>query len=344
MAHQTGLVRMLHQQHNQFDQDGSLLMTLGKLTSAVAAAGVLVLALAGCTATDAEGASNGDSAGGDWPDTLTFAQIPSESSASIAASNANVIAALEQELDLTVELQEATSYAAVIEALRAGQVDIGSMGPFSYVVAKDGDAGVIPVGALAGSPDEAASYKSYAVVPAGSDIETLEDFEGKTVCFVDQTSTSGFLFPSAGLLEAGIDPDSDQIEAVMAGGHDSSALSVADGTCDAGFAYDDIVDRMLIEEGQMEEGALETIWKSEDIPNSPTVISEQLPQDLQEEITRVFQEVINKPALVEAGICSSEEDCILPEDSEWGFIPVEDSVYDGIRAVCDITQSESCVA
>ena len=320
-------------------------MTIGKFSRVAAVAGALALALAGCTASNAEEIDGGEaSASADWPETLTFAQIPSEASSSIAAANANVIAALEQELGLTVEMQEATNYAAVIEALRAGQVDIGSMGPFSYVVAKDGGAGVVPIGALADSADEAASYQSYAVVPAGSDIQTLEDFAGKTICFVDQTSTSGYLFPSAGLLEAGIDPATDEIEAVMAGGHDSSALSVVDGTCDAGFAYDDIVDRMLIEDGQMEEGALEVIWKSEDIPNSPNVVSDQLPQDLQDEIIRVFQEVINVPALVEAGICSSEDDCVLPEDSQYGFIPVEDSIYDGIRAVCDITQSESCVA
>ncbi len=305
--------------------------------AAVAAAGLI--ALAGCSGTSAdEGSANSD-----WPETLTFAQIPSESATGIAEANAPIIDALEQELGIEVELQEATSYAAVVEALRAGQVDIGSMGPFSYVVAADSDAGVIPVGALADSPDEAASYRSYGIVPAGSDITSLEDFAGKKVCYVDQTSTSGFLFPSAGLLEAGIDPLED-VEPVFAGGHDASALSVADGTCDAGFAFDTMVTHELVESGQLEEGAVEVVWESEDIPNSPTVISDQLPQDLQDELTRIFQEQINKPALVEMGVCDSEDACELPEQSEYGFIEVEDSLYDGIRAVCDITKSESCVA
>lgn len=306
-----------------------------------AVATVGLFALAGCSgSSDDTAAAEG---GGDWPDTLTFAQVPSESSAGIAKANENVIAALEQELGLEVEIQEATSYAAVIEALRAGQVDIGSMGPFSYVVAADGGAGVVPLGAVADEADAAASYVSYGIVAADSDIETIEDFAGKKVCFVDPTSTSGYLFPSAGLLEAGIDPEKD-VEPVFAGGHDSSALSVADGTCDAGFAYDDIVDRVLPEGGQLEEGALKVVWESEDIPNSPTVASDQLPQDLQDELARVFQEVINKPALVEAGICSSEDDCELPEDAQYGYIPADDALYDGIRAVCDITQSEACVA
>lgn len=330
-------------------------MSFGKLFRSAAVAGVVALALVGCSTeaenNDANGSTNGgntsengSNANADWPETLTFAQIPSEASASIAATNANIMAALEQELGIKIEMQEATSYAAVIEALRAGQVDIGSMGPFSYVVAKDGGAGVVPVGALADSPDEAASYQSYAVVPADSDIESLEDLAGRTVCFVDQTSTSGYLFPSAGLLDVGIDPTSDDITAVFAGGHDSSALTVVDGGCDAGFAYDSMVDTMLIESGQLEEGALRVIWRSEDIPNSPTVVSDKLPQDLQDEIIRIFQEMINKPALVSAGICVSEDDCVLPEESAYGFIKVEDSLYDGIRAVCEITQSESCVA
>lgn len=330
-------------------------MSFGKLFRSAAVAGVVALALVGCS-TDTEnneangstGSGNGNSSdtntNSDWPETLTFAQIPSESSEGIAAANAVVIETIEKELGVTVEMQEATSYAAVIEALRAGQVHIGSMGPFSYVVAKDGGAGVVPLGALADSPDEAASYQSYLVVAGDSDIESIDELAGLNVCFVDPTSTSGFLFPSAGLLEVGIDPASDDINAVFAGGHDSSALTVIDGGCDAGFAYDDIVDRLLIESGQMEEGDLKVIWKSEDIPNSPTVVSDKLPQDLQDELMRIFQEIINKPALVEAGICASEDDCVLPENSEYGFIPVADSLYDGIRAVCDITQSESCVA
>jgi phosphonate transport system substrate-binding protein len=308
--------------------------------AAVALAAIAGLAaLAGCSSSNSAEADVPEG----WPDTLTFAQIPSESSTGIAESNATTLEALEKELGVSVEIQEATSYAAVIEALRAGQVDIGSMGPFSYVVAADSDAGIIPAGALADSADAAASYQSYGIVPADSDIESLADFAGKKVCFVDPTSTSGYLFPSAGLLEAGVDPVED-VTPIMAGGHDASALSVADGTCDAGFAFDTMVDKDLIESGQLEEGALKTIWKSEDIPNSPVVVSTQLPEDLQEKIVDVFQNDINKPALVESGVCTSEDDCVLPEDSQYGYIPVEDSLYDGIRAVCDITKSESCVA
>src|SRR5699024_9185516 len=109
-------------------QDGRhMISTRSKRISLVALAGAGLLALAGCAGTAAD--ESAGSGSGDWPSTLTFAQIPSESATSIAEANAPIIAALEQELDVTIEMQEATSYAAVIEALRAGQVDIGSMGP-----------------------------------------------------------------------------------------------------------------------------------------------------------------------------------------------------------------------
>lgn len=318
--------------------------------SFVAAAAAGLLALAGCSGT-ADAADNGNDSSSsseaagreDWPTTLTFAQIPSESATGIAESNAAILETLEAELGIEVELQEATSYAAVIEALRAGKVQIAGMGPFSYVVAKDGGAGVIPLGTLTDAPDENPGYQSYGIVNPDSGITDIADFAGKSVCFVDPTSTSGYLFPSAGLLAEDIDLDTG-ITPVMAGGHDASALSVASGACDAGFAYDTMVEEQLIDSGQLAEGDVEIVWKSEVIPGSPYVASTQLPQSLQDELIRIFQEVLNKPAMVEAGICSSEDDCALPEGAEYGFIAVDDSFYDGIRVVCEITESDSCVS
>lgn len=310
---------------------------------ALAAAGLL--ALAGCSGAPAGAGTDdaGKAAGKDWPTTLTFAQIPSESATGIAEDNAAILDMLEKELGVKVELQEVTSYAAVIEALRAGQVQIAGLGPFSYVVAKDGGAGVIPLGALADAADAKPGYQSFGIVNPDSGITDLAGFAGKKVCFVDPTSTSGYLFPSAGLLEEDIDPKTG-VTPVMAGGHDASALSVADGTCDAGFAYDTMVTDELVDSGQLAEGDVDVVWKSEIIPGSPYVASTKLPEDLQKELTRIFQEDLNKPALVKAGVCTDEADCKLPEESEYGFVPVEDSLYDGIRSVCEITKSESCVS
>ena len=275
------------------------------------------------------------------PEKLVFAQVPSESAEGIADDNEAIIQVIERETGLEVEIQQATDYAAVIEGLRAGQIHIASLGPFSYMVAKDGGAGVEVLGALVDDPDEKPGYQSYGIVPAGSDITDLEGFKGKTVCFVDPTSTSGFLYPAAGLLELGINPEAD-VTPVFAGGHDASALSVVDGTCDAGFAYDAMVTSQLIESGGMQEGDLEVVWESEIIAGSPYVASDKLPADLIKQLKEIFANDLNVPAMIASGVCSSEADCQLPETKEYGFIPVEDSLYDGVRAVCEVTEADAC--
>ena len=314
-----------------------MFMCSSSRSALIATAAVGLLVLSGCSGSDSGGA--GDSAS---PDTLTFASIPSEDATGIDEKTKTIVAALEQQLGVKVETQQATSYAAVIEALLAGQVDIAALGPFSYVVAAASDAGIALVGVPADSPNESPSYQSYAITKPDSGINSLADMAGKKVCFVDPTSTSGYLFPSAGLLEVGIDPDTG-VTPVFAGGHDASALSVLNGTCDAGFAYDTMIDEQLPESGQLPAGALRVIWKSEAIPKSPTVVSTKLPKDLQDKITQVFQQEVNRPALVKLGLCATAADCQLPEDVEYGYIPVEDSTYDGIRQVCDVTKSKSCV-
>ncbi|GAA4283014.1 phosphate/phosphite/phosphonate ABC transporter substrate-binding protein [Brevibacterium daeguense] len=311
------------------------MVTISRRFALVAASAAAVLSLAAC------GGSADASTGGSDSETLTFASIPSEESSSITEEYATVIEVIEAETGATVEMQNATDYAAVIEAQRAGQVQIARYGPFSYVTATDSGVESEILGVPVDTPDEEPGYRSYGIVPAGSDIKSLEDFEGKNVCFVDPTSTSGFLYPSAGLIEAGVDPEND-VNQTFAGGHDASALSVADGTCDAGFAFDTMVDTELIESGQLEEGALEVIWESETIAASPTVVSTDVSDELREQLHDIFINKLNVDWLTENGYCDDAASCGLP--GEYGYTQVEDDFYDGVRKVCDITEAESCVS
>jgi phosphonate transport system substrate-binding protein len=304
-------------------------------THGLVASFALVAALTGCAATGTAAEAP------ETPDTLVFAQIPSESAQGIAENNAAIIETIEAATGIEVEIQQVTDYAAVIEGLRAGQIQLAALGPFSYMVAKDSGAGVEALGALVDDPQQEPGYKSYGIVPAGSDITDLEGFAGETVCFVDPTSTSGFLYPSAGLLDLDIDPESG-VTPVFAGGHDASALSVADGTCDAGFAYDTMVTTQIIDSGSLKEGDLEVVWESETIAGSPYVASDTLPAALIAQLQDIFATDLNIPALVESGVCASAAECQLPEESAYGFVPVEDSLYDGVRAVCATTKAAAC--
>ena len=289
-----------------------------------------------------EAAPTTDDPTADWPDTLVLGAVPSEESTALQESYSNIIRVLEEELGVEVEFFQATDYAGIIEAQIAGKVDLAQYGPFSYVLAKNNGANIDPVGAIVDGPDEEPGYQSYGITRAdNAEIDELADFAGRSVCFVDPASTSGFLYPSAGLLELGIDPETG-VTPIFAGGHDASAISVVNGDCEAGFAFDAMVDTQLIEDGAIQAGDLKTVWKSETIAGSPLAMSLDLPESMQEEIRRLILEEANSDALLAAGRCDSEENCGITDENAWGYVLVEDSFYDGVRAVCDATKSERC--
>lgn len=274
-------------------------------------------------------------------DTITFAAVPSESSDTLETSFENVTALLEQETGRDVEFQNASDYAAVIEGMRAGQIDVASFGPFAYAISKDSGIDMEPAVAPTNEQDVAPAYTSLAYVREGSEIENLEDMEGRDVCFVDAASTSGYLVPMKGISDAGMDMNTDMTP-VMAGGHDASLLSLASENCDVSFAHDTVL-QTLESSGQIAPGSLVPIWESDPITEDPIAVNnESLTPELAEQITTILREQANVPAMTEAGICSSEEECSLPEEIEYGYVAVDDSDFDAIREICEETDADSC--
>jgi phosphonate transport system substrate-binding protein len=300
-----------------------------------AAALLTVAALAGCGASAASG--TGDPAN---PDVLVFAAVPAEESSSLQESYAPVIAMLEAETGKQVEFRQATDYAAVIEGQLAGQVHIAQYGPLSFVLAQTKGAQVTPVGAYVDAPGDNPGYTSYGITRPDSGITSLDGFAGRTVCFVEPNSTSGYLYPSAGLIEAGIDPAAG-ITPVYAGSHDAAVLEVQAGRCDAGFAFDSMVDSQLVESGAITPGEIATVWRSPTIPGSPVAISDLLAPELRSSLATAFQEKGNSDYLRANGFC--EGDCPIGDEDSWGYAAVDNAFYDPIRQVCATTRNQNCL-
>jgi phosphonate transport system substrate-binding protein len=309
-----------------------------------AGAGAVLLAalvLAGCgqSATTGGGAGDG-SAGGRNPDELVLAGVPSENAQSLQQAYQPMITMLEKETGKKIRFQNATSYSAVIEAQRADKVDIAMYGPFSFITALNSGVKATPVAAQTTTKGSTPGYHSYGITRTGSGINSLADFKGKKICFVDPNSTSGFLYPSAALLNVGIDPNKD-VTPVMAGGHDASVLAVLHGQCDAGFAEDSMVDTTLPAKGQLKPGDLTVLWRSEVIAGSPVAISDDLNPDLKKKIADAFATKANVDYFNASGICTPA--CSAADDAgDWGYSKVDNSFYDGVRKVCDITKAKQC--
>ncbi|BAN04359.1 phosphate/phosphite/phosphonate ABC transporter substrate-binding protein [Ilumatobacter coccineus] len=300
----------------------------------------------------------------DWPTSLSFGAVPAENASSLEADFATTKAILEDELQLDeIEFFQATDYAGVIEGIIANRIDVAQFGGFSYVIATSNGADISVAGVMTEGPDIEPGYRSYALTQADNDeINSIEDFAGKNICFVDPGSTSGFLFPSEGLLAAGIDPSetSTDINPTFAGGHDAAAISVANGDCDGGFAYDSMVTTQLIDNGDISgvidtledetvneaEAELKIVWKSQTISGAPMAISNALPADFIAAYQEVVTTKVNADWAIANGYCSGtleENDCAFADEADtWGFVAKDDSFYDGIRQVCEITGASKC--
>jgi phosphonate transport system substrate-binding protein len=80
-------------------------------------------------------------------------------------------------------------------------------------------------------------YKAQYITTAASGVKAFADLKGKTFCFVDPLSTSGYVIPRIELKANGVDPDADFAGTTNAGSHQNVASSVYKGDCDAGVTF-----------------------------------------------------------------------------------------------------------
>jgi phosphonate transport system substrate-binding protein len=304
--------------------------------AALFAAAVALLMTSGCNQNVADGGAGGK---GENSRVLVFASLPSQRLATVQQSHQPIVEMLKKETGREVRFQTGTDYVAVIEGLRDGKIDVAALGPLSYVLAKQQGAQITAVAARVDEKGKAPGYQAYGITWTGSSIKALADFRGKKICFVDRISTSGYLYPRVGLLAMGIEPERDTVP-IFAGRHDASVLAVANRQCDAGFALDTVVDRQLIEQGQLQPGQVTTVWKSEIIPGPPLVIANHLPPELRQQLTTALQDKANADYLRANGFCQGE--CAIADGNAYGYQPTDDADYNGVRDICSVVQNDSC--
>lgn len=186
----------------------------------------------------------------DKPIVITF--VPSGDTGKITTAGTAIADCLTKMTGLTYKIEVGTSFGASIEAMGAGKAQVGFLNTFSDLLA-EAKYGVVPILAsmrlyntIAMDPDAALSgkmqafYKGEFITQASSGIKTLADLKGKTFCFVDPNSTSGYIVPRIILAANGINPDKDLKATTNAGSHPNVGIAVYKGDCDAGSTFIDI--------------------------------------------------------------------------------------------------------
>ncbi|MBA3763573.1 MAG: putative selenate ABC transporter substrate-binding protein [Chthoniobacterales bacterium] len=179
--------------------------------------------------------------------------IPTTDPGKILRESQPLVAYLEKETGAKVELTVPTNYAAVVEAIANDQVDIAYLGGFTYVQASR-RAGVVPLV----QRERDRNFHSVFITQPGSGIDSLTDLKGHTFAFGDVNSTSGHLMPEYFMRQSNVDPDV-IAKAFYSGGHDATALSVANKKVDAG-ALDETVFEKMTKEGKLDPGKVKIFY------------------------------------------------------------------------------------
>jgi phosphonate transport system substrate-binding protein len=184
--------------------------------------------------------------------TLKVSAIPDENPTELQRKFSPLGKYLEKATGMKVEFTPVTDYAATVEGLAAGKLDMVWYGGFTFVQAHIRTKGTaIPL--VQREQDE--KFRSVFITRVGSGITKLADLKGKNFAFGSVSSTSGHLMPRSFMLQAGINPDKD-LRVAFSGAHDATALQVAGGKVDAGAlnisVWQKLVDEKRIDTKQVQ--------------------------------------------------------------------------------------------
>src|SRR5687768_2268283 len=181
------------------------------------------------------------------PIVITF--VPSGDTGKITTAGTAIAECLTEMTGLNFEMEVGTTFAASIEAMGAEKAQVGFLNTFSALLA-GAKYGVTPslvaIRRYATNeldPDKALGdelqpfYKAQFIANVDSGINSFADLKGKTFCFVDPNSTSGYIIPRIILAANGINPDVDFAATQNAGSHPNVAIAVYQGDCDAGVTF-----------------------------------------------------------------------------------------------------------
>jgi phosphonate transport system substrate-binding protein len=232
----------------------------------------------------------------DRPIVLSF--TPSQDTQRITASGGAITASLERATGLKWKVSVPTSYAATIEGMCSGAVDVAFLAPLQMTLALDKGCATPILGALrnddTGKPST--TYKSQILVQTSSGITDLNGLKGKKFAFVDPLSASGFVYPSLVVKQkTGLDPKSFFSGTVFAGGHDKAALAVYQGTVDGAATFIDVRTSAGMPADIMQK--TKVIDTAGPIPNDGAAVRKDFPTDLATQI----QKAMGEYAVTDAG-------------------------------------------
>ena len=252
---------------------------------------------------------------------LRLAFIPQENPDKLLGDIAAITGWLAGEIGVPVEGFVTIDHAAAVEALRNGDADISFMGALPFVLA-EAEIGAVPL--LSEVYRDAPSYTGRIFVRRDSGIETLADLRGKDIAFADPISESGYLYPLAEFVEAGLIDGPGAAEeffgrVFFAGGYQQAMQAMAEGLVDAAGASQ-YADLLLSPEQQAQ---VTWIAESDAIPSHLVIARPGLDAELRSRFVEAMLR-LNEPA---------NRDLLRHLYGPDGYVRADTASYEGVRAM-----------
>ena len=236
--------------------------------------------------------------------TFTIAYAPNESTTDSTDARSTLAKDLGKVINMEVKEIQASDYTAIIEALRTGKADMAYMGALAVAMGAE-RAGVTPIVMKApnGDKTQAVYHSVFVTQKDNNEINSIKDFKGKTIAFVDPDSTSGNLVPTSEIMKAfpdlhltneKIHTNGEFFEAVsFSGKHQAGLQAVIKGDVDIVPISDQIM-ASEFKNGNADENAVKVVHSSAAIPAEAMVVSKTVNEDLKKTLTKFLVEYNNK--------------------------------------------------
>jgi phosphonate transport system substrate-binding protein len=247
---------------------------------------------------------------------LRLSAIPDENPQELLRKFKPFVDYLSKETGVKVSFVPVVDYAATVEGLAAGRLDIVWYGGFTSVQAIERAKGAERLVMR----EEDSKFRSVFITRKDSGIKSLKDLKGKTFAFGSVSSTSGHLMPRHFLAEAGIIPERDFKKFSFSGAHDATAAWVAAGKVDAG-ALNFLVWDKLVKTHKVDTSKVVVFYETPTYVDYVWVARGGLPEDIKEKFTNALLKLdYSKPADREIMDLQRTKKFIRAKDSDWDGI------------------------
>jgi phosphonate transport system substrate-binding protein len=261
----------------------------------------------------------------DRPGSITVGFIPGGDLENTKKGALLIAEAIQQELKMPVNVYLSRNYSSLIEAMKEKKVDFAFFNALTFVFAEKMAGAKVLLKKVWNEP----YYYSMILVKKSSGLRHLRQLKGKKIAFVDEKSSSGYLYPLLHFKKKKMDlKDFKAVE--FSGSHSESVELLDRGQVDAiaVFSNDKHVSQsayVKYSKTKNAAGNVRVLWTSEPIPNDPFCVR----QDFYDQYPKLTHELMF--ALIDIVDKLKDKSEIQDFVGAKGFVPATTRQYDPVR-------------